>query len=709
MGDGAKRLKSLAIIGSTAIYGGGVTTSTTQGYGGAVTIGGDPTTLTGTAVVFSGAASTVDGVSDAGQALIINADATFRGAVGTLNRLKSLTVNGATTLNLPASPNHLVKTKFGQTYALGVTLLSDASLSSSDAGDLTFGSTIVGPGGLTTNTKGLTSFAGALGSGPTLDSLSVTTGGPLTIKVDVTAVHDILFRVSKGADPATNDNFTLGDTLNPAAVHKVMSTLGNIEIDADNNISLLAGSIVQASAGSVVLKSDYSNKIAAGSQSSILLNGTINATTTGKSVTVQGNTHVDEITLAGTINSPTVNVLGIGGRDVVHVRKTVAGTNTTIFGGDAIAVADGGNNVTVNVSNAGTIDAILGVLNIKGSPEDKLAADTRALVSYSPFSAQAGSPPAGITTMPAPITINRRKGNVVNIVDTNRAVSTNNVYTLSGAGFTRTGAAAINFLNDTSNKYAIQTVTLAAGAQGNNKIRIQLPNSTVSQPLTYVEVDGGQTGASNANVLSVTGADLSAIQITGIVGTTNVSLNTIIAGDGSVNPGADEPIKFSHIRSLYLTGSNNDDFIINNSTSSTLASRVFGVLDGRAGGDWMTTGRGAYAQDVLYGGGATAPRSDFMFGRGASTDQSFTNGFFLPNQSLTVSDSTTFAGSSYIDGGAGLYSASAVNGKVNNVTEDVFLGAGSLNVVSWLRASFQRTPGNILANARNLINLSPKP
>ena len=100
VGNGAKRLKSLAIIGTTAINGGGVTTTTTQSYAGAVAIGLDPTTLTGTAVDFVGLASTVRGLTDGGQALTINGATTFGGAVGDgAKRLKSLTVNGTTAIN----------------------------------------------------------------------------------------------------------------------------------------------------------------------------------------------------------------------------------------------------------------------------------------------------------------------------------------------------------------------------------------------------------------------------------------------------------------------------------------------------------------------------------------------------------------------------------------------------------------------------------
>jgi hypothetical protein len=308
-------------------------------------------------------------------------------------------------------------------------------------------------------------------------------------------------------------------------------------------------------------------------------------------------------------------------------------------------------------------------------------------------------------------------GNVVNVVDTNRAAAANNLYTLSGSGFTRTGAAPINFENDASGKFGIQTFTLKAGTQGNNQFQVQLPENIAAQPLTHVNIDGGQTGASNTNVnenvLSVTGANQSAIQVTGTIGGAPVSLNTIIAGDGSANPGHDEPIQFSHIKSLYLTGSTLGDFMVNNSTSApsgdpnnVARDRVFAVFDGRGGGDWMYSGIGPFAQDVMYGGGAPAGRSVFMFGRGTSVDPANPNGFFLPNQSL---DGQAASGSSFIDGDVGLYSAVATNGKMNSVVGDIFIQAGSLNVVSWLRADFKRTSSGILDNARNLIAEYPGP
>jgi mucin-19 len=706
---GGPRLASLTTdaAGTTAIAGGAVLTTGDQTYSDPVTLASASTLLTGANVTF---ASTVDSDATA-RSLTVNASgiSKFGDAVGNKAggpRLSSLTTDAAGTTEFSGGA---VSTILAQTYGDAVQLDTDTVMSANSTPVvpatltlISFGKTIAGPGGLTTTTKGTTVFAGAVGTPTALKFLDVTSGGPLAIKVNVTALQNITLRATKGADPAAGDSLTVGDPLNLAAVNKVLSTSGDIEFDADNDITLLANSIVQAAAGSITLKGDFSNKSAAGTQ--ILLAGSVSATA---SVNLVGNTHDDTFTLAGATSSPAVNISGIGGLDVMNVQKTLVGTITNILGGDANAT---GNNVTVNVSSpAGTIDAIQGVLNIKGSPFDKLPPATRALVTYRDFVVPAGDPPSSITTLPLATTVHELKGNIVNVVDTNRAVATNNAYALAGSGLTRTNAAAINFIDDASGRFGIQTVTLKAGASGNNRLRVQLPEDIVAKPLTYVDVDGGQIGATNTNVLSVTGANDSAFKIHGTIGGAPIALNAIIAGDGSIIPDADQPIKFSHVASLYLNGSVNGDFIINNSTSTTIANRVFGLLDGRGGGDWLTTGVGVTAQDVVYGGGAPAGRTVFIFGRGTSTDINHPSGYLLANQSLATGDTTTFPGASYVDGGSGLYSAAADNGHVINVTDKVYLAAGSLNVVSWLRASFQRTPATILTAARNLVAAFPKP
>jgi hypothetical protein len=110
----------------------------------------------------------------------------------------------------------------------------------------------------------------------------------------------------------------------------------------------------------------------------------------------------------------------------------------------------------------------------------------------------------------------------------------------------------------------------------------------------------------------------------------------------------------------------------------------------------------------------------FMFGRGTNPNSSPSanttkemllnnlNGFLLPRNALLGDDNVLLEGEAYVDGLNGFYSATA-SGNVRNTRGSVFIVGGSLDVVSWLKANFQRNQTSILANARELINRFPKP
>jgi filamentous hemagglutinin family protein len=90
------KLVSLSVSGTSALNGSGITTTGTQTYSGATTLGADTTLKSSSAVSFG---STIDGA----YSLAVGAagDVTFGGAVGATTALASLTANsgGATTLD----------------------------------------------------------------------------------------------------------------------------------------------------------------------------------------------------------------------------------------------------------------------------------------------------------------------------------------------------------------------------------------------------------------------------------------------------------------------------------------------------------------------------------------------------------------------------------------------------------------------------------
>src|SRR5207302_1037120 len=117
--------------GSTAVNGGGVTTSSDQSYNDAVTLGAN-TTLTSTGGGNITLASTVNGAFD----LAVNTagTTTFGGAVGGTTALTSLTTDlpGVTALNGGA-----VTTTLAQTYNDPVTLGAATTLTSTGSGNIT--------------------------------------------------------------------------------------------------------------------------------------------------------------------------------------------------------------------------------------------------------------------------------------------------------------------------------------------------------------------------------------------------------------------------------------------------------------------------------------------------------------------------------------------------------------------------------------------
>ncbi|GEM_PF-3160615 len=169
--------------GTTAINGGMVTTSGSQTYQDAVTLGAD-TILTSTD---SGDVE-FDGALDGGFNLNVDTAGTsfFGGAVGNMAPLASLATDapGTTSIN-----GGLIRTTGAQVYDDPVTLGADTIVASIITGGIAFGSTVDGSGFAT---EGLWVFAnsgaidlGAVGSIVALDYLSVISKAPVILRGDI--------------------------------------------------------------------------------------------------------------------------------------------------------------------------------------------------------------------------------------------------------------------------------------------------------------------------------------------------------------------------------------------------------------------------------------------------------------------------------------------------------------------------------------------
>jgi autotransporter-associated beta strand protein len=170
-------LLSLSVSGASAINGGSLTTTTTQEYVGAATIGATPTTLMGTIVTFD---NTLDDGNAAGaDALTVTGNAVFGGSVGATAALQSLSVSGTSAIN-----GGIIVTSgaAGQTYtgavALGAaTLLDSNNAGAGNNGSISFTSTVDGGQALTlTSGAGTDTFGAAVGGTTPLVSLFDTAG-----------------------------------------------------------------------------------------------------------------------------------------------------------------------------------------------------------------------------------------------------------------------------------------------------------------------------------------------------------------------------------------------------------------------------------------------------------------------------------------------------------------------------------------------------
>ena len=211
--------ESLTVWGTSKLNG-DVTSGQFQTYHGGVVIGGDRD-LTGTLVTFN---DTLDGMTNGGEHLVINASSIFNGATGDADKLRSLEVNGTSDLN-----GQRVTTLFGQRYNGAVALGAVTSLESTDAGTIRFGSTVDGAYDMDVMTTpgGLIVFAGDIGMGEQLQDISLSTAGPSGVR----GIPDVATIVGETDLNIRAKNFTMNQ-------HEKFTTLGSLDLRAVESATL---------------------------------------------------------------------------------------------------------------------------------------------------------------------------------------------------------------------------------------------------------------------------------------------------------------------------------------------------------------------------------------------------------------------------------------------------------------------------------------
>ncbi len=158
-----------------AINGGVVNTTGAQSFGEAATLGA-ATALTSTGGGAIGFGNTLNGA----YTLAVNTSGatTFTGAVGGSSALTSLTTDAGGTVAINGG---VVNTTGAQSYGEAVTLGANTILTSSAAGNITFGGTLNGAYTLAVNTAGITALNGEVGGTAPLTSLTTDAPGSVSM------------------------------------------------------------------------------------------------------------------------------------------------------------------------------------------------------------------------------------------------------------------------------------------------------------------------------------------------------------------------------------------------------------------------------------------------------------------------------------------------------------------------------------------------
>jgi autotransporter-associated beta strand protein len=365
----AHALRQLAVSGSTALGAGPVTTTATQAYGTATTLGKD-TTLTGSLVSFAG---TLDATAVGAQGLTVTGGASFGGAVGGAQALKALSVSGATSLGAGQ-----VITTTTQTYTGPLTLTADDTLTYSL---LTLGSTVdaatAGGQGLTLN--GNAAFPAAVGQAQPLKSLAVhgtavlnggsvsTTGtqsygGAVTVGRDTTLAASLVTFASTadaaaaGAEAlAVIGNASFGGAVGKAQALKFLAVSGAAALNGGSVTTAAAGAGSQSYGGAVTLGQDAALAAAAGAGAPALVTfgGAVDAAAAGaEALAVTGNA-----SFGGAVGSGhALKSLAVSGTTALGA-GTVVTTTTQTYSGAVTLAADDSLGAS-QVSFLGTVDAL---------------------------------------------------------------------------------------------------------------------------------------------------------------------------------------------------------------------------------------------------------------------------------------------------------------------------------------------------------------
>ncbi|TWB71841.1 hypothetical protein FBZ87_10685 [Nitrospirillum amazonense] len=492
-------LTSLSVSGDTIVNGGVIKTTGTQGYTGAVLLGGNAA-LTGSTVTFTG---TLDGLAS----LAVTGNAVFSGAVGGTTALTGLSITGTSALNGGA-----VTTTGAQSYTGAATLGADTTLATTN-GAVTFGGTLDGAHALTLTTgTGNVTLTGVVGGITRLGDLTVTSGGATTVTSAVKAASVTTNAAGtlaiNGGSIDTIGTQTYGEALplSTDTVLKATTVTLNGTVDGTHALAITGNAVLNAAVGGISFLSSLS------------VSGT--TTINGGSVGTWGAQTYTGATTLGANTALTASSAGFGG--TLDGAKTLAITGDASFGGSV-----GGTNALASLSIGGASALNGGTVTTTGtqtySGDITLGADTTLATSNNTVIV------TGMVDGAHALTISTGTGNVIlgNAVGGTTRLG---ALTINGSGTATLGAAvkATSLTTDAGGATDLFGGVDTTGAQTYNDAVVVGVDATLKA--TTVTLNGTVDGT---HALTVTGDAV----LNGTVGATHALGSLSISGATALNGG----------------------------------------------------------------------------------------------------------------------------------------------------------------------------
>ena len=558
--------------GSTAINTTVVSTTGAQTYNDNVSLGADP--------VITGGSVTFNGTVDNGQNLTVNSAGvtTFAGLVGNGTPLTSITTNaaGSTAINTT-----VVSTTGAQTYNDNVALGADPVIT---GGSVTFNGTVDNGQNLTVNSAGVTTFAGLVGNGTQLTSITTDAAGSTAINttvVSTTGAQTYNDNVALGADPViTGGSVTFNGTVdngqnltvNSAGVTTFAGLVGNgtqlTSITTDAAGSTAINTTVVSTTGAQT----YNDNVALGADpvitgGSVTFNGTVdngqNLTVNSAGVTtftglVGNGTQLTSI-ITDAAGSTAINTTVVSTTGAQTYNDNVSlGAAPVITGGSVTfnGTIDNGQNLTVNSAGVTTFAGLVG----NGTPLTSIITDA------------AGSTAINTT-----------------VVSTTGAQTYNDNVSLGADPVITGGSVTFNGTIDNGQNLTVNSagVTTFAGLVGNGT------------PLTSITTDAAGSTTISAASITTTGNQTYNDPVTLTVGT--ILTGAVPSFNGVTGGNNDLTLSFTGLTSIDNTFTGINDLTSNNTGTTDLTGAI------------TTTGFQLYSDNVTLSGDTTLTGTDLTF------------------------------------------------------------------------------------------------